>query len=163
MNYFMGVTGPVAALFFAFAGHTAFAVELIDSMRGLVPIDQEAKAQELRNEENSDVLRARDFPMQPPTIPHKIDGYQVDKNANRCLFCHGRTKTNESNATPISAGHYVNRDGTVRRDLSARRYFCTQCHVPQHNLVPRIGNNYENSGVVRKPGGKPAAVQERKP
>lgn len=165
MNSFMGVAGSAVALCFAFACNTVFGVELIDSMRGVVPIDQEVKAQELLNEENKDVLHARDFSTQPPTIPHKIDGYQLDKNVNRCIFCHNRTRTNESNAPPISATHNMNRDGTVLEDLSPRRYFCTQCHVPQHDLEPRVNNNYENLDSVRKRDSKPAtqAGREKKP
>ena len=51
--------------------------------------------------------------MQPPTIPHRVDGYQVDKNFNKCLDCHARAKTEFSQAIPVSATHYIDRSGKV--------------------------------------------------
>ncbi|MBS69838.1 MAG: cytochrome C, partial [Pseudomonas sp.] len=41
----------------------------------------------LHDEENKDIRRERNYPEQPPTIPHTIRGYQVDRNSNRCLAC----------------------------------------------------------------------------
>ena len=62
----------------------------IDAMRGAVPIADETKPPPLGNPENKDVRRERTYTMQPPTIPHKIDNYQVDLNVNTCLACHAR-------------------------------------------------------------------------
>ncbi len=50
---------------------------------------------------NSDIRQVRNYPEQPPVIPHKITGYQVDRNANKCLSCHSRTAI-ESAAARIS-------------------------------------------------------------
>ena len=62
----------------------------------------------------------RAFAMQPPTIPHKIDGYQVDRNANKCMSCHARTRIEETQAMPISITHYMDRDGNdPRRRVAA--------------------------------------------
>ena len=123
---------------------------MVDAMRGPVPLDQPTVAPPLQNQENKDVRRTRAFAMQPPTIPHKIDGYQVDKNANRCMSCHARTRIEESKAIPVSATHYMDRDGTIRGDLSPRRYFCTQCHVPQDEVKPLVTNRYEDFEAVRQ-------------
>lgn len=121
----------------------------VDPMRGPVPLAQEPTPPPLASQENKDVRRQRAFAMQPPTIPHKIEGYQVDRNANRCMFCHARTRIEESRAIPVSPTHYMDRDGTVRGDLSPRRWFCTQCHVPQDEVKPLVENRYQDFDAVR--------------
>ncbi len=80
--------------------------------------------------------------MQPPVIPHKIEGYQLDKNANRCMMCHARTRTQESQAPMVSVTHFMDRDGNFLAELSPRRYFCMQCHVPQADAKPLIDNKF---------------------
>ncbi len=117
---------------------------LTDPMRGAAPIPEESTPPPLENQENKDVRRVRSHPMQPPTIPHRIDGYQLDRAVNRCLFCHARTRIEETKAIPLSITHYMDRDGTVRGDISPRRYFCTQCHVPQDEVKPLVGNTFED-------------------
>ena len=122
----------------------AVAAPFGDAMRGSVPIVDEAAPPPLQNQENNDVRRVRSHPMQPPTIPHKIDGYQLDRSVNRCLFCHARTRIEETKAIPLSVTHYMDRDGSVRGDVSPRRYFCTQCHVPQDAVKPLVDNRFED-------------------
>ena len=121
----------------------------VDAMRGSVPLAQEPAPPPLASQENKDVRRQRAFAMQPPTIPHKIEGYQLDRNANRCMFCHARTKVEETRAIPVSPTHYMDRDGTMRGDISPRRYFCTQCHVPQDEVKPLVENRYQDFDAVR--------------
>jgi len=140
----------------------AHAQGMIDAMRGRTPLQDEPAAPPLQNQENKDVRRTRAFAMQPPTIPHRIDGYQVDKNANRCMACHARTRIEESKAIPVSPTHYMDRDGTILGDISPRRYFCTQCHVPQDEVKPLVTNTYEDFEAVRNrttsaPAAKPRA------
>ncbi len=135
---------------FLLAGGVCLAQGMVDAMRGRTPLQEEAQPPALQNQENKDVRRTRAFAMQPPTIPHKIDGYQIDKNANRCMACHARTRIEESKAIPVSPTHYMDRDGTIRGDLSPRRYFCTQCHVPQDEVKPLVENRYEDFEAVRK-------------
>lgn len=86
--------------------------------------------------------RTRNYAMQPPVVPHKIEGYQIDKNANRCMFCHARAKTQESQAPMISVTHFMDRDGNFLAELSPRRYFCLQCHVPQAEVKPLVNNRF---------------------
>jgi nitrate reductase (cytochrome), electron transfer subunit len=138
------------ALVLAAAAAPAPAQGLVDAMRGRAPLDTEPVPPALQNQENKDVRRTRAFAMQPPTIPHKIDGYQIDKSANRCMSCHARTRIEESKAIPVSPTHYMDRDGTIRGDISPRRYFCTQCHVPQDEVKPLVTNTYEDFDSVRK-------------
>src|SRR5690606_17890889 len=56
-------------------------------------ISQELPAPPLGNDENKDLKRERNYPEQPPTIPHAIRDYQVDKNGNKCLTCHSRASS----------------------------------------------------------------------
>jgi len=91
---------------------------------------------------NTDLKRMRNYPEQPPTIPHKIRSYQVDKNVNKCLTCHSRRATAKSQAPMVSVTHFMDRDGQVRASISPRRYFCNQCHVPQHDINPLVGNTF---------------------
>ncbi|MEP5764205.1 MAG: nitrate reductase cytochrome c-type subunit [Halieaceae bacterium] len=92
--------------------------------------------------ENRDLKRKRAYPMQPPTIPHKIDGYQVDLNVNKCMSCHSRRRTPESQATMISVTHYMDREGNFLANVSPRRYFCEQCHVIQTDAEPLLANEF---------------------
>jgi cytochrome c-type protein NapB len=121
-----------------------------DPLRGPVPIDQKTKPPLLGNWVNDDVRRPRNYDKQPPTIPHRIDGYQIDKNFNKCLDCHAKTKTEFSQATPVSSTHYLDRDGKVLGEVSTRRYFCVQCHVPQEAARPLVGNSFQDIGTVLK-------------
>ena len=75
---------------------------LADPMRGRTPVGEESRPAPIHPVENKDLRRERAYSMQPPTIPHKIDGYQVDRRFNRCLDCHARDKAFESRAVPLS-------------------------------------------------------------
>ncbi|MHC8327539.1 nitrate reductase cytochrome c-type subunit [Pseudomonas sp. LB1P83] len=97
----------------------------------------------IANEENKDLKRERNYPDQPPTIPHSIRGYQIDMNGNKCLSCHSRANSARTQATMISITHYMDRDGQPLAAVSPRRYFCNQCHVPQTEAVPLVGNSFE--------------------
>lgn len=129
------------------------AIDFQDKMRGPTALDQTTQPPPIVNPDNSDVRRSRNFAMQPPVVPHKIEGYQLDKNANRCMMCHARTRTQESQAPMISVTHFMDRDGNFLAELSPRRYFCLQCHVPQANLNPLINNQFiDAETMLNKPG-----------
>jgi cytochrome c-type protein NapB len=129
---------------------------LADPLRGSAAILDEPRPPALQNQENKDVRRVRSHPMQPPTIPHKIDGYQLDRDVNRCLFCHARARIEETRAIPLSVTHYMDRDGNVRGDVSPRRYFCTQCHVPQDEVKPLVDNRFEDFETAAQRAATPA-------
>jgi cytochrome c-type protein NapB len=40
----------------------------------------------------------------------------------------------------VSVTHYMDRHGQFLASISPRRYFCTQCHVPQHPDEPEVEN-----------------------
>lgn len=126
----------------------AQAAPLIDAMRGATPVGQATSPPPMPPVENRDIRRGRAFAMQPPTIPHKIDGYQVDKSYNRCLFCHARERTAETQAIPLSVTHYMDRGGNVLAEVSPRRYFCLQCHVTQVEGNALIANNFKDATAV---------------
>jgi len=128
----------------------------VDGLRGDLPILDEKTPPPLVNADNSDIRRMRSYAMQPPVIPHKIDGYQVDLNANRCLMCHARARTEESQAPMVSVTHYVDRSGNHLADISPRRYFCLQCHVPQMPMNPLVKNRFTDVEAMLRRGNRPA-------
>jgi cytochrome c-type protein NapB len=132
----------------------------LDNMRGPTPLAEVAKPAPMVNPDNSDVRRVRNYAMQPPVIPHKIEAYQIDKNANRCMMCHARTRTQESQAPMISVTHFQNRDGNFLAELSPRRYFCLQCHVPQADLPPLVPNTFKDVDTMLNPS-PPAAAPKK--
>ncbi len=137
--------------------------QLADPMRGRTPVADESVPPPLHPVENKDLRRERAYSMQPPTIPHKIDGYQVDKRFNRCLDCHAREKAFESRAVPLSVTHYMDRTGNVLGEVSPRRYFCTQCHVSQVEAKPLVPNDFRDIADVLRTGSAHPPTPARKP
>jgi cytochrome c-type protein NapB len=99
-----------------------------------------------------DVRQMRAYPEQPPVIPHAIEGYQLSVNANRCMSCHRRERTEGSGAPMISITHYMTREGQMLADVSPRRYFCTQCHVPQADTQVLIRNTFTDMSDIGATG-----------
>ncbi len=120
----------------------------LDALRRGVPVDQEAAPLPMARVENVDRKRERAYPMQPPTIPHAIDGYQVDMNSNRCMLCHARANAEKFQAPPVSVTHYMDRDDQFLASISPRRYFCNQCHVVQTDAPVLVANNFEDIDKV---------------
>ncbi|MEQ1517680.1 MAG: nitrate reductase cytochrome c-type subunit [Usitatibacteraceae bacterium] len=109
-------------------------------LRGSTPLDREAVSPLMPKMVNDDIRKGRAFAMQPPVIPHQIENYQIDRNFNKCMTCHGRDRIPESQAPMVSVTHFMDRDGNFRSEISPRRYFCTQCHVPQMEVKPPVEN-----------------------
>lgn len=99
---------------------------------------------------NDDIKVKRNYPMQPPIIPHNIRDYQVNIQVNKCLSCHSRKRTEDSQATMISVTHYMDRDGNFLADVSPRRYFCDQCHVAQADTKALVDNDFEDIDEILK-------------
>ena len=136
-------------LMLAVAGAAAQSVH--DGMRGPAAIADETRPPPLGNAENRDVRRTRSYSMQPPTIPHKIDNYQVDKNVNTCLSCHSRGRAALTQAVAVSVSHYMDRDGNFLAEISPRRYFCEQCHVVQFDARTLVENRFEDvDEIIRR-------------
>jgi nitrate reductase (cytochrome), electron transfer subunit len=115
---------------------------LRSGLRGNTPLQEEGPAPRLLPQANTDIREARNYPEQPPVIPHTIEAYQLDSNVNQCLSCHARLRTGESQAPMVSITHFMDRDGQFLASVSPRRYFCVQCHVPQSPVKPAVGNGF---------------------
>ena len=143
--------GALAALGLLWAGGTAIA-QTPAELTGPRPPMATVPAEPPPKWVTDDVRRMRAYPEQPPVIPHSIDGNQISVNANRCLACHKREFTQLSGAPMISVTHFMTREGQMLSDVSPRRYFCTECHVPQANARPLVPNRFKDMSEV---GGKP--------
>lgn len=90
----------------------------------------------------------RAFRQQPPLIPHSIDGYQIARGVNKCLDCHSWPNNAKYGAPKISETHYETRSGDALDEVSNRRWFCNQCHVPQDNAQPLVTNAFRNAKEI---------------
>ena len=127
-------------------------------LRGPVPLDQIAPATRMTPLSNSSERQVRNYPEQPPVIPHTTEGYEISINSNKCLTCHARSRTGESQAPMVSITHFMDRDGQFLATISPRRYFCEQCHVPQHMVKAPVQNTFVDVDTVLER----AAAGERK-
>ena len=126
-------------------------------LRGNAPLDAETRPPPLAKMINDDQRKPRSYPAQPPLIPHQIDNYQVDLRFNKCMDCHGRSRTQESGAPMVSVTHYMDRDNNMRNEISPRRYFCTTCHVPQADVRTPVKNTFQDFYDVRPDAAPPKA------
>lgn len=114
----------------------------IATLRDKTQIDQQKEPNLIPKVINKDIKKARNYPMQPPIIPHTVRSYEVNLNNNKCLSCHNRNRTEESQAPMVSVTHFMNRDGNFLAEISPRRYFCNQCHVTQLDANPLVDNDF---------------------
>ncbi|ADV46853.1 nitrate reductase cytochrome c-type subunit [Nitratifractor salsuginis] len=114
----------------------------------------------------------RSYVNAPPLIPHSIEGLvPITIKNNQCLGCHMPNVAKSVGATPIPESHFVDfrpstkldKNGNIVKDgkvvanatdvkvakfkklkkLNPARYNCTQCHVPQANVKPLVGNTFK--------------------
>lgn len=114
----------------------------VESLRGASELEATRPADKFKKYPREQTLES-EYVYQPPLIPHNIQGYEVSLNANKCLACHSWKNASEMGATKVSVTHYVNREDAVLADVSPRRYFCLQCHVPQANAKPLVENEFK--------------------
>ena len=122
----------------------------MESLRGGIPLDRDTAEPTLKKWQPDRPPIARDYMQQPPLIPHSIEGYTINRASNKCLTCHSWTNYIEAGATKISQTHFADRDASVMANVAARRYFCTQCHVPQTEAAPLIENDFQPLRSVRE-------------
>ncbi len=107
----------------------------------------------------------------PPMIPHDVEGMlPIVKGNNACLGCHMPDVAPSVNATAIPASHFANfrpatsmaADGKITKEgkevdntsdfktvvkkmdkLNPARFNCSQCHAPQANIDPLVGNTFQ--------------------
>ena len=131
--------------------------QTFSALRGPTPLDQEGQPPAMTPELNTSEREVRNYPEQPPVIPHSIEGYEVSVHAHKCLSCHARSRVRESQAPMISITHFADRDGQFLASISPRRYFCTECHVPQHDVKPPVANDFVDIDTLltrAKPGAR---------
>jgi nitrate reductase (cytochrome), electron transfer subunit len=140
------------------AGSSSLLAQTLNSgLRGPAPLDEEGPAPPMMPTRNTAEREPRNYPEQPPVIPHSIDGYQIDINGNKCLSCHARARTGESQAPMVSITHFMDRDGQFLASVSPRRFFCTECHVPQSVVTPPVSNDFTDIDSMLSraaPGGR---------
>ena len=130
---------------------------LNSALRGPTPLNEVGPASPIAPMRNTAEKEVRNYPEQPPVIPHSIDGYQVDMNGNKCLSCHARARIAESLAPMVSITHFMDRDGQFLASVSPRRFFCTECHVPQATTTPPVSNDFIDIDTMLSratPGGR---------
>jgi cytochrome c-type protein NapB len=116
----------------------------LEGLRGGTPVNRDnAPAAFMQERDHAPI--DRDFVQQPPLIPHTTAGYQITTSFNKCMDCHAWQKTRESGATKVSVSHFRAREGQELDNISPRRYFCTQCHVPQTDAKPLVGNTFQRA------------------
>ncbi|ROR32044.1 nitrate reductase cytochrome c-type subunit [Inmirania thermothiophila] len=122
----------------------------IHSLRGEHAVEETTPPPELKQYVKDRAPYARDYMTQPPLIPHSIQGYRIDLKFNKCLTCHSWANARESGATKISITHFKDREGNDLANVAPRRYFCTQCHVPQVNAPPLVENEFKPLPTIRR-------------
>ena len=145
------------AALIAAGSSSLLAEDVTSALRGATPLTEEAPAPRMTPLRNTSEREPRNYPEQPPLIPHQIEGYQVDMNGNKCLSCHSRSRTAESQAPMLSITHFMDRDGQFLASVSPRRFFCTQCHVPQHETKAPVANDFVDIDTLlnrAQPGGR---------
>lgn len=142
----------LAPVFVSFTANAADKAEIntVATLRDHTEIDVQKEPNRIPKVVNKDIKQVRNYPMQPPIIPHTIRSYEVNKNNNKCMSCHSRQRTEESQAPMVSVTHYMNRDGNFLAEISPRRYFCNQCHVTQLDAKPLVENTFVDMHSLMK-------------
>lgn len=133
---------------------------LADSAKGIdadkvatlrqAPLDSQVEPNRIPKVMNKDVKQVRNYPMQPPVIPHTTRQYELNLNTNKCMSCHSRQRTEDSQAPMVSVTHFMDRDGNFLAEISPRRYFCNQCHVTQVDAKPLVENDFVDMHSLMK-------------
>jgi cytochrome c-type protein NapB len=120
----------------------------LESLREGLPLQDDIPIAPARQERDR-APYDRDFVQQPPLIPHTIADYQITKNFNKCMDCHAFQRAKISGATKVSVTHFRTREGQELDNISPRRYFCNQCHIPQTDARPLVSNTFERARGLR--------------
>jgi len=127
---------------------TMIVAEEVKSLRGPSELDEPSNMVEVKRNINDKAPIDRDYLHQPPLIPHKVKGYKINLKFNKCLTCHSWANYKNASATKISQTHFSGRDGEAMSNVAPRRYFCTQCHVPQADAKPLVQNEFKSVNSI---------------
>ena len=149
MNKTLGLLALAFALLLAGTpGIAADTAVKLKSLRGETPIDKTPEPDMFKQEKDRPPI-PRDFIQQPPLIPHSVRNYDITLNFNKCMDCHSWARYKEAGATKVSLTHFKDTTGKDLANISPRRYFCTQCHVPQTDAPPLVNNNFQRAEGLR--------------
>lgn len=84
----------------------------------------------------------RSYKQQPPMIPHSTEKDEITLKANTCMRCHSEKNYKKEKAPKVGDSHFVSRAGKTLDTVSARRYFCNQCHAPQSDAPELVENSF---------------------
>ncbi|MBE0474955.1 nitrate reductase cytochrome c-type subunit [Rhodoferax sp.] len=90
-------------------------------------------------------LIERSFASQPPLVPHNVDGFDISQTENACWDCHSSDEFKGKKMPMVSKSHLVK--GTEAKadpELDMKRWQCDNCHVPQVDAKPLVGNDFTN-------------------
>lgn len=149
MNINFNFKRLISILLITFISNVAVAEE-VATLRDDVKIEKQKTPNTIPKVLNTDIKQARNYPMQPPIIPHQTRNYEVNLNSNKCMSCHSRSRTEESQAPMVSVTHFMNREGNFLAEISPRRYFCNQCHVTQKDAKPLVDNTFIDMNTLMK-------------
>ena len=113
----------------------------VKSLRGDVALDAASAPIAAKEWRDGEGKINRNYNQQPPLIPHDIEDFEITREDNSCLACHSMD-SEMPGATKIAVSHFLNRDNQALANISPRRYFCTQCHVPQKDAPALIANAF---------------------
>ena len=114
----------------------------VSSLRGDNPLDAKAKMESKKRIVTKEGGFKRSWKLQPPVIPHKINKERITLEGNSCLRCHSLENYKKEKAPKIGDSHFIDASGKKLDKITMRRYFCVQCHAPQHNAKPLVENTF---------------------
>ena len=138
----------IAAMLLALISHATGATgQEVQTLRGDLMIDEVNGAGDIARQNTAGRFE-RAYRQQPPLVPHRIAGYEIDLKVNKCLYCHDWPNNVEQGAPKVSETHYVSREGVALDHIARTRWFCNQCHVPQANAPELVSNTFRNAKQV---------------
>ena len=135
------VAGAAVAL--TVAGSLAAAQ--VRTLRGDNPIDALSAFTPQKYQEKSATGFHRSWETAPPMIPHSYKPFKITRELNACAYCHVRDHE-WMKAPKAGDSHFKRVKGGAAPVLDMRRYFCLQCHAPQHAIEPIVRNTYRAAG-----------------
>jgi len=114
------------------------------SLRGAVELNENNTAPMVPKQDTKGIFKL-EYRQQPPFIPHKIKGYDINLKVNQCMACHDWPNNVDFGAPKISETHYTNREGVALDHVARTRWNCNQCHVPQVNAKELVANDFKSA------------------
>ncbi len=146
---FATMIGGLALTFAMFLLQAPASAENVVSLRGDNGIPANISAPKLFKTEEPEKLFARAYKGAPPLIPHVVDydekKYRITIKKNGCLDCHDKSVTDKPKTPKANKGHYTSPNGVIAEVIFKTRYYCAQCHVPQLQTEPLVGNSFVGS------------------